>query len=391
MIVLGNPCRAAGFAYCHAIKEHTKHSIVALWSSKEMKDLWANATPNDMIDYHVISNPFWLHWLDSIGKPDAFIPCDDATFPLCNALQMRFHPENCNVKNLHLYSKLDYLKDLYNAGLLDDDLFSVGSNSIPEFSGKMILKPAHGQGSENVFVVNTPYEVRELLKDKSEPYILQTFLDGPEYSVELCSSGNNHRCTAIQTYEEQFEVNGGPWRESNVTVDPTGLEHIIDYVKSVVTHLGIRVGMTWTQVRIVNGKPQVIECNFRQMGLGNHVALYSATGMCYSTEALRAYLSPLSFVDFSTYKKIGNFRKIFLNNKRERYIESIDYEPIKSLPSVKNIWSNDWIIPGTVPVSDGFKNGLAVIITVHEDDTIFEEDYKKIKEWRQTIDGTIPN
>jgi carbamoyl-phosphate synthase large subunit len=77
-------------------------------------------------------------------------------------------------------------------------------------TNKLILKPRKGRGSQNIFICTKEnvYKYLELLdRDKREDFIIQEYIDGYEYSVDLLYDMNGRKLNMV--VRKRIEVDSG--------------------------------------------------------------------------------------------------------------------------------------------------------------------------------------
>jgi len=193
-----------------------------------------------------------------------------------------------------------------------DALFGISSSS-PSSSPtpKAIIKPLRGVASDRITLCTTPSSIRTATAgilntavfgtyDVSHTEVLlQEYVEGVEYAVDVVSRDGKHVICAIWVYEKISTEEDG---ESNPFVySCTRLvssddrrhpsEKIVRYVESVLDALGIRWGMTHNEVKVTpGGEVRLMEVNVRQHNtdfapLCRACVGYEALGLC-----LAAYL-----------------------------------------------------------------------------------------------------
>lgn len=398
-IALINPVRLAAHGYANIIAHNLSDDIVALWTDSKLKNFLQFSGPNHLIKKHIVCEAFskddYLHLLEK-ERIRCIIPVDDDAFRVYDWLQAELNPQKCNDQSLLQVraSKYEYLKKLHEDGLISTEIHKVNSDTLKRFNKRMVLKPIDGAGNENVFFVENDNMVRHIMSSFSAvEFMLQDFLDGEEYCVELCTLGNYHKCTAISKYGRNFLVDGAvPWRYDNdlVCAQDSRAQIAKLYAIKVVESLGVKAGLTWTQIKISNStlEPNLIEVNFRSQGNAHPIAIKNATGMMYAEELLKLHLASEERFRGGVleYSKLGDFKKLCINNLVERYIEHVDLEPVKSLKSVISAFINTSLIPGLVKPSRSFKTVLGMMIVQNNDAHQFTSDMSVINSWQQTVE-----
>lgn len=395
-IVIINPNRYTGYSYITYAKTFLKeYNLVGIWTSLDMQTMFKSSATIHLNASMIAEDMTYDVLVDKIKffNPVCFMVGDDSAFGLADILQNEFFPDNSN--DISLYdkriSKNNYLNYLQQKNLITTNQYDVSIDNVPklDFNKRYVLKPINGAGNENVFVVDSHEKIQKVLHTYTETFVLQDYIEGEEYCIEMLSFNSIHKCTMASVYKGNYLVEGlNPWREENELVSPSdpNVQIIYDYVSEILTTLGVRLGMTWTQVKINNGTPHLIEINFRSQGHGIFQFVHSATGSNYASESFKAYLKRdrLNLKDLM-YKKIGNWNKICVNNMKERYIEKIDWDSLKEIKSSTYIHQYA-ILPNVMPLTRNFKTTIGMILLQNNDVNQYLSDYQFIKNWKSKIE-----
>jgi biotin carboxylase len=135
----------------------------------------------------------------------------------------------------------------------------------------VIAKPLSGTGSQGISIVHTPEQSEAVLErllqcNSGFPIIVESYLQGREFSVEGISEGGQHRIIAItekfidhKTFVELGHVVPARLREDEYA-------KICTYVASVLDILGVSSGLTHTEVMLTSEGVQIIETHTRAGG-----------------------------------------------------------------------------------------------------------------------------
>lgn len=389
-IVIVNPVRYTGFGYVSIISKFFKdYVIVALWSSQAVRDRAINGAMS-LVDIHVILSDNYNETVNNLKhlNPQCFLVGEDSASTLADKLQCEFFPDYCNDPDKMQYrtSKYEYLTYLHNQRAIDSTQFILDQSTIDRCkTGSWVVKPSNGAGNINVHI-KPSFDLIEQLLTTDETYMVQKFVEGPEYCMEICSYRGVHRCTMASLYKGEYLADEVyPWREENelVSSDDPNVKILYDYVVNILDTLGVKVGLTWTQVKIDQGVPNLIEINFRSQGRATIGPIQNATGNNWARQSLLAYLRlPTSHPMF--YKKIGEFNKICINNYREKLIDSMNWSEINQLSSVAYCETRN--VVGTVrPVTTNFTNVLGVVMIGNTDSEQYHRDLDIINSWKHKI------
>ncbi|MFF2522500.1 ATP-grasp domain-containing protein [Streptomyces liangshanensis] len=145
----------------------------------------------------------------------------------------------------------------------------------------VIVKPRHGQGSENVACFRRADDV-VMPPAGGDEYIAEPFLPGPEFSVEAFSHAGEHLIVAITGKFTQDDDPDHPFVEvGHVVPAPIGPEAasaVRAYVAAFLDVMGITEGVTHTEVRVTPSGPEVIETHTRVGGDQIATLVRQATG-----------------------------------------------------------------------------------------------------------------
>lgn len=400
---LVNPQREAGRSYLRALNRFPEVPVVALWTDPDHFQTWKHAAPRGLVE-NIVFNPLSTEgeWLKQIQayQPLGFIAVDDSAVEVADVLQAHFFPEACNDPRMREIrsSKLEYSEFLRRKGLVltlqfeVDNLVTAPTES--QLTWPFIAKPLSGAGNEGVFLVESPSVWADISRHLQErPYFIQEYVGGREFCVEICSHGELHTCTTVMEYGRMYLEDGkAPWRYDNDLISPTGCEEIIAYSIDVVKALGVRHGVSWLQIRFKNGRPTLIECNFRSQGHAHYDALSEATGITFADVVVRSHIEShpsqleKQFEKHVAYQKFGDFKKLSINNRVPKYVGDLDLTEILKLPSTRAAYRNPFVIPGFAGKTTCFKNNLAMILMQNNDSLQFNRDLELVAEWQSKVE-----
>ena len=392
-IALINPVRYSGYGYVTMIKNHFKrYHVLAIWPSEHHREQAVNAAL-DQIDDHIIYSGDWDQ-LNNDLKPyniECFINGEDEGFSLADRLQAHYYSDRCNDvdKQQQRSSKYEYLSYLRSIGHVTTDQYVLTRETVENCRDRLVVvKPTNGAGNINVHI-KPSYDFILNLLDSNIEYMIQDYVEGSEYCMEICSRDDMHRCTMASLYKGEYLVNDiYPWREENELVSPDdpNIAILYKYVTGILDSLGIKLGLTWTQVKINNGVPNLVEINFRSQGRAVIGPINSATGNNWALESLRSYLN-LPSTSAMMYNKLGDFNKVCVNNYRERYMYELDWSPIEKLESVRFCEKYPRKFPGVIPATKNFPEVLGMIMIQNNDTEQYLRDMKVINYWKENVGG----
>lgn len=135
---------------------------------------------------------------------------------------------------------------------------------------KFILKPVGQAGSKGVFLYQDG-EIEEILAkidDNDFPYLIEQFVEGDEYSIEMLICENNYHLLAITKkyiFEGTFIEQGHALPANNI-FGKNKTEEIFNLVKASCQYLGITHGMIHAEFWYKNGEVTLGEIHNRPGG-----------------------------------------------------------------------------------------------------------------------------
>ncbi|WLG85679.1 ATP-grasp domain-containing protein [Pseudomonas cucumis] len=145
----------------------------------------------------------------------------------------------------------------------------------------VIVKPRSGQGSQSIMRFDSLEQLGECPLSEQD-YIVESFLAGPEFSVEAFSFGGCHMIAAVTGKLTNKGDQHNPFVEiGHVVPAPITSEerHIIeDYVTRFLTVMQISDGCSHTEIRLTATGPEVIETHTRVGGDSIPTLVRQATG-----------------------------------------------------------------------------------------------------------------
>ena len=143
---------------------------------------------------------------------------------------------------------------------------------------KVIVKPIDSAGSDDVTLCLSWEEVRNAFGNimgkvnglgiVNKAVLVQEYLEGQEYVLDMVSRDGEHKVAAIWAYDRR-PINGAGFvlfGQRLLTADEPHCRELIDYQKRVITALGIRNGPTHGEVKWCRGEPVLVEVGARCHG-----------------------------------------------------------------------------------------------------------------------------
>lgn len=143
----------------------------------------------------------------------------------------------------------------------------------------VVVKPYRGVASESVHLCSNQGEIAQAFesikgsavfgsRDRHESVLVQEFLTGQEYAVDVVSRDGQHKIAAVWRYDKR-SANGASFcyfqtRLVDASVD-SAVEDICRYVTTTLTALGVRYGLSHNEIIMTSDRgPMLVEVNCRQ-------------------------------------------------------------------------------------------------------------------------------
>lgn len=269
----------------------------------------------------------------------------------------------------------------------------------------VVLKPLEGMGSLQVKICNNEQEVKETIDAicKLDPlftgvpgcFLVEEFIDGDEYFMNLMSHGNEERELISFAKYEKIQVDGFASVYRNIfslPLDNALAKEIYPYVNDVNSALSVQYGISDVEFKISKTGPQFIELNNRLPGANTPYLIHKCSGFnCYS-ENIKVFLGEKGSRKPILFKK--HYCVCCLKTDEEGVVQRIDgLDLVKKLPSFDSarIFSS---IGKWAPRTSDLLTSWGYVYLIHEDplvlkrDSQFVHDTMKMKTFRSSKEGS---
>ena len=393
------------FLYWYRIIKKISSNILicAIWSKNTLKknNRWkySNAW---IADLNYFENENLLFSISKHKPILGIFSCSDSGITLTDQLRSIFTPNLCND-----WSKMDVRKNkfciyeyLKKEGVISTSqwLLKKDMNFLPNINWEKsyIIKPLDGVGGENFSYIKSENDLKKYLQKTNDHdfFILQDEIVGIEFSVDMISKNGKHQLLAMWIYTKN--QNSHIKEEVDLirlnNENPNFLLHkAIQFVRQVLDTIGINFGPSHTEISIDKSKNEIklIEVNLRLHG---HLDEDIQTKIF---DASQSYLSILSLKDdfefdglnFS-YNSKANLKKIFCNNKVNKYIKYINWNDVDNfvINNYYKIYKHDYLLPNIIETTNSVQNCLGVIMMLQEsNDVIWKKEIDLVRNWKKQL------
>lgn len=262
----------------------------------------------------------------------------------------------------------------------------------------LIVKPPHSAGTEDVFLAGPggwrPYFERILgstdgFELVNETVIVQEYLRGREYIVDLYSAGGRHGLVDAWAYTKHDKgARIGIYDTVDILAPDDPMVSVLgDYAKRAATATGIRNGSTHAEVIMTADGPRLVELAARYSGSCMMLAGLLATG---DNQIERTVRHALDGTFAPGYRLSSPVRTVHLSADRAGPVRHpAVLEAIGGLPTVRAMSvppEGAW-----APATDNATTRFGWVIQSGDSWTGIERDYRRIREleaeWNRLSEG----
>ncbi|WP_059171357.1 ATP-grasp domain-containing protein [Bacillus sp. FJAT-27445] len=231
----------------------------------------------------------------------------------------------------------------------------------------LVIKPPVSNGSKDIFFVdseNSFYKGLDfLLKKHNPPILIEEFVDGTQYIVEILVFKGKITIAGVieQELNDNFVVTGYAFP---AVLRPEARGKLEETVESIINHLGLETGTCHLEMRLTNGEWKLIEINPRMSGFAMNQIIQKGCGVDLAKETINLYLGIEPQSDFTCRQYV--YAQFLTVGERGELLKVTGKKRASNYPGVKKVF----VIPrrGAIlnpPSSMGYRYAY-VIATSHE-------------------------
>lgn len=267
----------------------------------------------------------------------------------------------------------------------------------------VVVKPHRGVASESVRLCHSREQVEQAWHDitssavfgaRSQQHttvVVQEFLRGTEYAVDVVSRNGQHKVAAIWRYDKR-PANGAAFCYFQTKlVDATSDEHAVavcDYVRTTLDALGVQWGLSHNEVIVTSNtnQPMLVEVNCRQ----HNMDFAPLTMACIRYNAFQMLLDAYfgrddafdKYPDLPTLQAHGCMVHL-VNYARGPLLQVNHLLDLSALPSVLEFEVyEDFQTPlSRLQPTIDIRTDAGWVQLVHEDPEALQRDYEQIVAW----------
>lgn len=261
---------------------------------------------------------------------------------------------------------------------------------------KVIAKPNQSCGSDDVLLCQSEEEVKNAFNiidgkvngigNKNEGILIQEFLDGQEFVVDMVSRDGKHKVMAIWEYDKrsangQFNVYFGMKLRC---VDDELTRSLVEYQKSVLDALEIRNGPSHGEIMVTAEGPVLVEVGARCHG--GEGTWQAVTQACIGYNQIDVTLD--AFFEEGRFMAIPPVPKSLQKSGRECFVVARQSGVVRGFPGFDEIrkfgsYAGEEIMAKKqtfMPLTVDCFTRPAAFQLVHEDESVVAADYERARE-----------
>lgn len=266
----------------------------------------------------------------------------------------------------------------------------------------VVVKPLKSAAGDHVYVCRTTEEVRDAAKtvlssetiygESNEDVLVQSYLDGVEYVVDMVSCRGERYLCGVWSYEKKLLPNGRNiyHHDRLVASDETPVPAIVSYVDRALTALGVDHGPTHAEVIVTAGGPALVEVGARIAG-NMHPGFHDrCLGGNQATITAVAYLDPDRFLaEYAgrTYAKLLDAVCVTTSTTLSGVVDRIDTAVVAEIRNLETVYGLDLKLePGQVitPTVDLYSSTMR-IFQCSRDRAALERDQDRIEDLKDRV------
>ncbi|WP_445495928.1 ATP-grasp domain-containing protein [Photorhabdus sp. SF281] len=258
----------------------------------------------------------------------------------------------------------------------------------------VVLKPLESAGSDGVYICENERSAKEAfykILGKSNKLnlcnnhvLIQEFLKGTEYVVNMVSLNSNPLVTEVVKYKKRRLDTGSIIYDIDDIIDSSYPEYnvLVEYTKKVVLTLGIFNGPSHAEVMLTPDGPKLVEIAARMDGILRPAIAKLTTGLGQISASAMSIVEPENFnkaIQIEDYILINHSYNVCLINHRLGIFTVNSFmEELKKLPSFCEVVF--YVDEGDeIEVTKDVFSQPGTVYLVHHDKDIIKQDYEKIR------------
>lgn len=236
------------------------------------------------------------------------------------------------------------------SGLPSSPFYSIcdGSKILEYPKHPLIIKPPISNGSKDVILVKSEHEFRKSMKTVKLPVLIEEYLDGPQYLIEVIIHNGKKHVLGILEQEimngDRFIVTG---YQFPAVLKPEEEKKLFDEIEVIMNKINLSNGNCHLEMRLVKGEWKLIEINPRMSGGAMNRIIFEGTGVNMAKEIIKLNLglepnversyNQAVYAKFLTIRSRGRLVKVTGKNRALKHdgVKEVYVKPRKGTVLIK--------------------------------------------------------
>ncbi|KGM26203.1 hypothetical protein KS18_21880 [Photorhabdus luminescens] len=258
----------------------------------------------------------------------------------------------------------------------------------------VVLKPLESAGSDGVYICQDVHSAKEAfhkilgksnkLNLCNHQVLIQEFLNGTEYVVNMVSLNRHQLITEVVKYKKRKLDTGSIIYDIDDIIDSSYPEYnvLVEYTRKVVIALGIFNGPSHAEVMLTPDGPKLVEIAARIDGILRPTIAKLTTGLGQIRAAAISVVEPENFhkaIQREAYTLINHSYNVCLINHRPGVFTANNFmAELKKLPSFCE--AIFYVDEGEeIEITKDVFSQPGTVYLVHHDKNVIQQDYEKIR------------
>mmetsp|Transcript_23534 Transcript_23534/g.48859 ORF Transcript_23534/g.48859 Transcript_23534/m.48859 type:complete len:542 (-) Transcript_23534:29-1654(-) len=277
---------------------------------------------------------------------------------------------------------------------------------------RVVVKPFRGVASESVHLCETIEQVQEawdvitdttvfgvMSADKHNTVLVQEFLEGDEYVLDVVSRNGEHKIAAVWKYDKR-PVGRAPFcyfqtKLVDAAMEPVDVPIIQEYTRKVLNALGVQYGLTHNEVIVTADRgPVLVEVNCRQHNMDFAPITMACIGYNALDMTLDALLGrgDLADDDWELYPSEPTLRAygcmVHLVNYESGILQGVNHlDDMSDLPSFfkGQVYDNFQAEGESIEPTVDIRSDAGWVQLLNQDLQELERDFRQIVDWMPSM------
>jgi biotin carboxylase len=322
---------------------------------------------------------------------------------LCNTVQeaRAFARELMKAASVPVATPVDDKDGNSNSNTTSSNSTKSESSASPRL---VVVKPVRGVASESVYLCETAKQVKEACRNilaspvfgeqgTHDTVLVQEFLMGQEYAVDVVSRNGQHKVAAVWRYDKR-PANGASFvyfQTELVDCDmDENVQAVCNYAIAALQALGVKWGLSHNEMIVTEQGPTLVEVNCRQHNMDFVPLTMTCIGYNALDMTLEAFLG--SDEDWDKFPDLpflcAHGCMVHLVNTKKGILQDVRHlQELHDLPSVMNwqVYEHFATQGEAIEPTIDIRTDAGWVQLANEDPQEMQRDFEQIVAWMPTM------